>query len=318
MFLSCPARKPFYRDPMTLLRDSTARTRELGAELRKIRETARYSGKEVAWKLGWTQSKVSRMESGDRGVSEVDAAVYAAFCGAVGEQLQRVRDLARKVDDQHWLHVRGELIPDELKSLIVLENTAQILVKYDPLVVPGLTQTEDYARALFKESNIWPAERIELRVRVRMDRQRLLAREHPPEITFYIHENALRMKVGSLPIMHEQILHLLLISAAPQCWVRVVPASVGAGVGTFGGFTWMGHRQHNPVIYVGQLTTSLFLETQEEVLAYRRIIDRLNAIALDEGQSREYLANLATEYEREVGEPSDLAQEQLQRPNRSW
>lgn len=295
------AHSRFYRDPMTVLRDSTARTRELGAELRKIREAARYTGRELAFKLGWSQSKVSRMETGDREFSEVDAAVYAAFCGAMGDQLQRVRDLAQKVDDHYWLHARGERIPDELRSLIVQENLAQFLVKYDPLVIPGLTQTEEYARSLFKEAAIVPAERIEPLVEVRMDRQRLMGRQRPPQMTFYIHENALRMKVGTWPTMHEQLLHLLLISAAPHCQVRVVPRSAAAGVGTFGGFTWMGHREHNPVIYVGHLTTSLFLETREDGLAYRRILDQLNVVALDEGQSRECLANLASEYDREEG-----------------
>lgn len=306
------AHSRFYRDPMTVLRDSTARTRELGAELRKIREAARYTGRELAFKLGWSQSKVSRMETGDREFSEVDAAVYAAFCGAMGDQLQRVRDLAQKVDDQHWLHARGERIPDELRSLIVQESTAQILVKYDPLVVPGLTQTENYARTLFKESDLWSEEAIELRVQVRMDRQRLLARERPPQITFYIHENALRTPVGSRSIMHEQILHLLLASSAPQLRLRVLPSSKAAGIGGCGPFTWMAHREHNPVIYTEHLTTSLFLETPEDTRLYRRTLDRLAALALDEGQSREFLATLATEYEREEGEPSDLAEEQLQ------
>jgi transcriptional regulator with XRE-family HTH domain len=281
------ARTRLYRGPMTALRDSTSRTRELGAELRKIREAARYTGRELAKKLGWDQSKISRMESGDRAFSEVDAAVYAAFCGAMGDQLKQVLDLARKVDDNYWLHIRGERIPDELKSLIVQENTAQFLVKYDPLVVPGLTQTEDYARALFKECAMVSKEGLELRVQIRMDRQRLLARERPPEVTFYIHENALRTKVGTWPVMHEQLLHLLLISSTPHCRMRVLPASRGARAAACGPFTWMAHREHNPVIYTEHLTTSLFLETREDAILYRRIIDRLTAHALDEGQSRE-------------------------------
>lgn len=283
------------------LRESTARTRELGAELRKVRETARYTGKELAWKLGWSASKVSRMETGDRNTSEVDAAVYAAFCGATGDELQRLLDLARECDDGHWLHARGDRLPDELRSLVVQETTAQLIVQYEPLVVPGLVQTEDYARALFDEADLVPKERIEPLVQVRMERQRLLRRPYAPKVTFFVHENALRMRVGTDRIMHEQMLHLLLVCATPPCRVRVVPASVGARISGTDAFVWMAHPEHNPVIYVDHLTSSLFLETREDVLAYRRVLDRLAVVALDEGQSRELLASLASVYDLEEG-----------------
>jgi transcriptional regulator with XRE-family HTH domain len=287
---------------MTTLRDSTARTRELGAGLRLVREAARYTGNELAKKLGWSPSKVSRMETGDRNTSEVDAAVYAAFCGATGQDLDRLLDLARKVDDRYWLHARGERLPDELRSLITLETTAQLIFSCEPQVIPGLIQTEDYARALFQEVNLIPEPGIEPRVRVRLDRQRLLKRPTAPNVTFLVHENALRMPVGGLRVMHEQMMHLLLLCAASPCQIRVIPASVGAQAGTNGAFTWLAHQEHNPVIYVEHLTTSLFLEDRDDMLAYRRQLDRLTVVALDEGQSREFLAHLASEYDRQAGE----------------
>src|SRR5437660_12933991 len=99
VLLPCPTGEPPYRESMTPLRDSTARTRELGAELRRIREEGRFTGAELARKLGWGQSKVSRMETGDRNTTEVEVAVYAAFCGAKGDELKRLIDLANKIDD---------------------------------------------------------------------------------------------------------------------------------------------------------------------------------------------------------------------------
>jgi transcriptional regulator with XRE-family HTH domain len=286
-----------YRVLMTSLRESTARTRELGAELRRVREEARYAGSELARKLGWSPSKVSRMETGDRNTSEVDTAIYAAFCGVGGEALEHLLDLARENNDDYRLQARGERLPDELRSLIVLETTAEIIVYYEPMVVPGLAQSEDYARALFRDGDMVPEEGIEPRVRVRMERQRLVRRRYPPMITFFVHENALRTPVGDDQIMHEQLLHLLLLCAAPPCRLRVVPSSVGAFAG-IGPFTWMAHKEHNPVIYAEHLTTSVFLEGREDILAYRRLLDRLNVLALDEGQSRESLASLASEYDR--------------------
>jgi hypothetical protein len=100
--------------------------------------------------------------------------------------------------------------------------------------------------------------------------------------------------------MHEQMLHLLLACATPPYHLRVVLASVGARTGATGSFIWTAHKNHNPVIYVEHLTTSLFLEGRDEVLAYARRLDRLSDVALDEGQSREFLAGLASEYDREA------------------
>src|SRR5207244_3942735 len=135
---------------------------------------------------------------------------------------------------------------------------------------------EDYARALFREGDVLPPELVESRVRVRMERKRLLRRRTPPAITFFVHENALRMPVGSNRIMHEQILHLLLMCAAPPCRVRVVPARIGPRTGVIGAFTWTAHKDHNPVIYVEHLTTSLFLESHYDRLAYKYRVDQLS------------------------------------------
>jgi transcriptional regulator with XRE-family HTH domain len=294
-----PRARSAYVAPMTPLRESTARTRELGAELRRVREAARYTGTELARKLGWSPSKVSRMETGDRTTTDVEVAAFGAFCGAVGNERHRLLFLAQKGDDNHWLHVRGESIADELRSVIALETTAQIIIYYEPIVIPGLVQTEDYARALFHEAGMVRAEDIESRVRVRMERQRRMRRRRNVEVTFFVHENALRMPVGSDRIMHEQMLHLLLACAAPPYVVRVMRASAGARTGAGGPFIWTAHKHHNPVICVEHLTTSLFLEERDEVLAYRHRIDRLREVALDEGQSREFLASLASEYDRE-------------------
>jgi transcriptional regulator with XRE-family HTH domain len=286
---------------MTPLRESTARTRELGAELRRVRENARYTGKDLALRLGWSPSKVSRMETGDRTTTELEVAIFTAYCGTMGDDLRRLVDLSHKVDDNHWLHARGERLPDELRSLIALETTAEVIVYYEPIVIPGLVQTEAYARALFHERDVLPADAIESRVQIRMERQRRMRRRRSPIITFFVHENALRMPVGNEQIMHEQILHLLLTCAAPPYQLKVVPASVGAQIGTNGPFIWTAHKEHNPVVYVEHLTTSLFLEDRDEVLAYRHLLSRLSNLALDERQSREFLANLASEYEREEG-----------------
>lgn len=301
MSLALPTVTEAYLLFMSDLRESTARTRELGSELRRVRENARYSGKELATKLGWSQSKVSRMETGSRTISEVDAATYLAYCGVAGDELNRILELTSACHDEYWLQARGQRLADELHSLIVQETTAQVITYYEPMVIPGLLQTEDYARALFHECDLLPAEAIEPLVRTRMERQRLLRRQYPPKVTFYVHENALRMQVGDTRTMQEQLLHMLLVCAATECRLRVISTSVGARTSMIGQFTWMAHSEHNPVIYVEHLTTSLFLECRDDMVAYRRQLDRLNVLALDEGQSREVIASVASEYDQEEG-----------------
>ncbi|HET9143015.1 helix-turn-helix transcriptional regulator [Actinophytocola sp.] len=283
-----------------VLRESTARTRELGAELRRVREDARYTGHELAMKLGWSPTKVSRMETGARNTSEVDAAIYAAFCGAAPEKLGHLLDLAAEQDTGYRLHPHGERLPDELRSLIALETTAQAITYYEPMVIPGLLQTEGYARALFHEGGYLSVDDIESRVRIRMERQRLLGLGQAPKIVFFVHENAVRLPMGGARVMHEQLLHLLLTCAAPPCRLRVVP--VAAGTSGCGPFTWFSHQEHNPVIYVEHLTTSLFLEGRKDLVAYRHCLARLSELALNEGQSRELLAELASEFDRQEGD----------------
>jgi transcriptional regulator with XRE-family HTH domain len=112
----------FWR-PRMVIEESTARARELGGELKRVRERAKLSGHSLARLLGWPAPKISRLENGKRGVSEVDVAIYLARCGAM---------------------------PDELRSLIVLETTADTSAAYEPFYIPGLLQIESYVREMLQ------------------------------------------------------------------------------------------------------------------------------------------------------------------------
>lgn len=300
--------------------DSTARGRELGAELRRRRKQIGLNGAEMAHKLGWSPSKVSRLETGARrGASEVDIAVYLANCRVPRAELDTLLDLYNQDDDGYWLQPHREQLPGELRSLVIQESTASAIGNYEPLVVPGLLQTEDYARALFYEVNLLPPEEIELCVRARMDRQDILRRPWPPKFRFFIHEQALLLPVGSSAVMHEQMLHLLFLGSRPQCDLRVVPVSGGAQTGAGGPFVLLEYAEHKPVACLEHQAASLFLEDRKAVAMYRIVLQKLVDIALDEGQSREFLAGMASEYDRTEEDDdargrsgrSELAKEQL-------
>lgn len=289
------------------MNESTARGRELGAELRKRRKAAGWQTQELADKLGWSAAKVSRMETGVRGQSEVDVAVYLTFCKVLREELNELLDLARETDKGRWLRPHGERLPDELRTLIFHENTAASIHSYEPLLIPGLLQTEAYTRALFTWAGLMPRDMIETRVRARLDRQGLLRRSNSPLCFFFIHENALRSAVGSSNIMNEQLLQLVFLTSQSQCQIRVVPTKAGPHGGFSGAFQVMRFHEHRPVVCLENITTSLFVESPEDVDAYRRILARLAEIALDEGQSRDFLASLANDHDQPEEADDDRA-----------
>ncbi|MDV6014405.1 helix-turn-helix transcriptional regulator [Haloechinothrix sp. LS1_15] len=280
------------------LPDSTARARELGTELRRAREATGLSGVEMARKLGWSHSKVSRMESGQRPGSEVDNAIYLSSCGVPRAELERLLKLARQADDGYWVRPHGHGLPDELRSLVVQETTAAAITSFELARINGLLQTEEYAQEIVRNSAAVPADGVELRVQARMARQALLRRCRPPVLLFYVHEHALRLPVGGAAVMHEQLLQLVFVTSLPHCSVRVVPNSAGAHPGLAGPFRLMEYTDHPPVVYVENEVSSLFLEQPADIATYRRILAHLAELALDEGQSRQRLAELASEYDR--------------------
>ncbi|HEV7980188.1 helix-turn-helix transcriptional regulator [Amycolatopsis sp.] len=284
--------------------DSTARARELGLDMKLTRERANMSGRELSRKLGWTHGKLSHIENGRRPPSGVEVATYLASCGPlVRPDYERMLELAAQPDDAYWVRPHNVELPNELRSLILQESIASSIAQYEPLVVPGLLQTEGYMRALFRWGSRRPAKEIELRIQARLARQGLLKRRFPPECTFFIQEHALRTSVGDILVMGEQLLYLALATSQRRCTIRVVLDSAGP-FSTGGAFRLMDYSAHDPVAYTENLASGMFLQKPEDIALYRDFLTRLDGHALDQGQSRAWLANLADAYDcLEAGTP---------------
>jgi transcriptional regulator with XRE-family HTH domain len=297
---------------------STARRRELGAALRRIRERRGLNGVDMATKLGWAPSMVSRAEKGKRALTLVEVATYTGLCNVAGQEQAELLDLAVEPDDYRIKPHDGQM-PDELRTLVFHEQTASSIEVFEPIYLPGITQTEDYARAVFEESGRQKSADIENRVQIRLARRSVLNRTYPAQCSLYVHENALRTVIGSPGVMHEQMLHLLFQGTRPQCSIRVVPRSAGGRGTAAGSFHIFGYPEGAPVVYVQHETTSQFLESEKDLLGYRNVLKRVASVALDEGQSREFIAWVASDHERQgvaqhedgAGRPAPLAQEQL-------
>jgi transcriptional regulator with XRE-family HTH domain len=310
VIVACPA----YLQRMTDL-TSTARRRELGAELRRIRQQHGYNGMDMAERLDWTPSMLSRAETGKRLMSQLEVATYTAMCGVGGKRLDELLGLADEPDDYRLKSHAGQ-IPDELKTLIFHETTATEIASFQSTFIPGVMQTEDYARALFREGGLEEPVRIEECVRIRMIRRDILTKINPPQCTFHVHENALRAPVGGPQVMSEQMLQMLFLGTRPQCSIRVIPVSAGARGMSAGSFQIFGYPEGPSVVSLQHETTSEFLEDRKDLLGYRTVLKRLASVALDDAQSREFISRMASDYERQgaaehADSPAGMAKEQL-------
>jgi transcriptional regulator with XRE-family HTH domain len=276
-------------------REPTIRSRELGDGLRQAMEGAGLTGKQAARTLGVSPSFVSMLLSGKRGTSELDIAAFLGACGVKGPERDRLLALCREQDTPGWYQQHGSRLPKQLVTLIDHENKAVAISDFQPMVVPGLLQTAEYARALIRETGNAPPGEVDDRVAARLARQSLFSRDRPAAFAFYLHEFALRLPVGGLAVMVEQLHHLLRMSRRSYLMLRVVPAALGGHAGIAGPFKLMEFAEFKPVVYLDSETACLFLEKPEEIAAYRRILAALAETALGEGKSRELIAALATE-----------------------
>ena len=269
--------------------------RELGAELRKRREAAGLVGEDIVRVTGWHRSKVSRVELGQSEISVVDAIHYLAACKVFVTEAKEILDLCRDAERKlgYWLSPRGEWLEDSLNSLIFHEATAGRSISYEPMVIPGLLQTRRYARVWIERTPGHSQEDLDAAVRKREERQQVLHRPAPGQFIFFVHEQALRLQAGSRQIRHEQLLKLVLMAGLPHVSLRVLPALTGER-GLFGSsFRVFEYGDHNPLVYFSAAWNGVFIEDQEYVADYRRLLRNMASVALDEAKSKAFIAELA-------------------------
>jgi transcriptional regulator with XRE-family HTH domain len=299
------------------MRFSSAAYRELGRLLRQVRKESGLSSERLARKMGWPLTTISRMENGGRTSSTTDVIQFAVMCGLTAPELKPLVEFTRVAERKQGYYLSDELIGGSLQSLIFHESSADLCVIHQPQVIPGLLQLPDYARALIIALDCnYTEDQVAGSVRTRMDRQRILSLPDPARFTFYLHETALRLRVGTDKIMHEQLLHLVLTAGLDNVTIRIVPHAAGERSAFGGAFRFMEAVRHGPMVYLDHLRVGgLILDEPNHVNSYREVLSMLADVALDEGQSREFMATLADGYDRGSHQrvADLLAQEQLQR-----
>jgi transcriptional regulator with XRE-family HTH domain len=277
-------------------RPATVRARGLGAELRELRDASELTTREVAKRLGWSASSVSRTENGLRNVSSEDVATLLVLYGVTGEERDRLLTLARESNQPGWWETQHPGLPSQLTALIGFESQASQIAEVGIVVVPGLLQTPDYARAVMEAAGV-TALQAETRVATRLGRQAVLSRPDPPDYAVVLDEAALHRPIGGRAVMAEQLRQTLRLMERPNIAVQVVPYDRGAHAGLAGSFVILEFPKARTIVHLEHKRSSLFLDEAEDVAPFVAGLDTLRDVALDPGRSAEFIARMAAEYE---------------------
>lgn len=255
-------------------------------------ERKRYNGRQVAHRLDWSSSRVSRLINGKRGVRDVDLAAFMAVCDITGDRRNHVLDLHARTGEQSWLQEHGGRLPARLFTLDFLEVSARAMTQIDLCLVPVLLQTESYLRAALHSLPVIPESEVDARVVEGLRRQEILSGGGVFE--FFIHEHALTRTGPGRQVMSDQLHHLLRMSVRPTVTIRVIPETPESLAASMP-FRIMEFTDHNPVVYLEFLNSVAFLERQDTVAAYRQLVTALDKVALDQDASRDWLTTAAAD-----------------------
>lgn len=261
----------------------------LGSRLRQLREACGISREDAGEHIRGSHAKISRLELGRTRFRERDLLDLLQLYGVDDpEKLSVYLELMKKANDPGWWQPFNDLLPPWFETYIGLEQAATTIRTYEAQFVPGLLQTEAYARSVIKLFN---EEDTERRVRVRMRRQEILSRASAPTVWAVVDENALRRPVGGYPVLRGQIEHLIAVSDRPNVKVQVLPYEVGGHPAAGGSFSILRFPEPElpDMVYMEQLTTSNYLEKKHEVEVYMTVMNKLSVIAPTPGESRDHL-----------------------------
>ena len=281
----------------------TIRRRRLAAELRRLRHDAGMSIEDVAADLGWQPSKLSRVENRQIGISTADVRKLLDLYKAEDREYRdELVDMARRATERGWWQSFGTgVVPAALANLIGLETEARTIRSYEPELVPGLLQTEAYARGIMRAwQPAWTAADIDRRVEIRLGRQDVLRQVAAglPQVTCIINEAVLRRNVGGNEVMYEQVELLAKERDPATVTVQVLPFNAGAHPAMSGPFQIL--TFHDPsdlgVVHLESAMTAITLERPEEIRRYDEIWGSLQARALSPEDSQVMMRSYALRY----------------------
>jgi transcriptional regulator with XRE-family HTH domain len=263
-------------------RTPTGRRRRLGAELRRLREEAGLTIDQVAEALECSQSKVSRIETGQVSATPRDVRDMLGLYQVPDSQREAMVQIAREARQPGWWQKFVD-VPDGVPAYVGLETAATSIDIYMSVIVPALLQTADYARAVIGAVRPdLPGAEINRRVELRLRRQALLDQDRPPALRVLLDDTVLRRPVGGEKVMAAQRRRLLEDAARPAVTLQVLPTEDGVHAGMDGPFTIFGFPApaERDVVALDSAADALYLEGPEDVARYRRVFGLLLPAAL--------------------------------------
>ncbi|MCX4752144.1 helix-turn-helix domain-containing protein [Kitasatospora purpeofusca] len=276
----------------------TVLRRRLGSELRRLRERTGLQAKAAADTLRFSATKISRIESGQTTLKESDVRALLELYGVTDEaELRQFISLTRRSTQRGWWHDYGDALPDWFQTYVGMESDASRVRAYEIELIPGLFQTADYARAIFRTS---PSEQsqdeIERRVKLRIQRQEIFQRPDPPAVWAILNEAVLRRPVGGPDVMNGQILHLIDLAEKYDVKIQVLPLDIGTHASMSCAFHILSFADvPGEVVYVEALTSSLYLERESDIAHHELAFTRLSESAMRPQESLSWMQELAAE-----------------------
>ena len=276
--------------------------RRLAAELRRLRERTGLTGEEVSQRLGWSGSKLSRIERHQIGVKQTDLRKLLDLYGVDETYRDELLALARE-SRQKGLQQRAAARFPQVATYVYAEAEAEAVWNWEPQIIPGLLQTRGYARAV---TQLWlgmfpgPPSEIDRWVETRLLRQQVLTRDPPLQLSVVMDESVLRRKFGDETIMRQQLERLAEASDMPNVAVRIYPIDGDYPPLATGAFSYMQFPQVHDVplhdiVSVEHLEGSYDLEDEEQTYKYRVAFEYLMRRSLDRAQSRSLMSAIAAE-----------------------
>jgi hypothetical protein len=264
--------------------------RRLALELRRLRVEAGKTIYDVAERLECSAGKVSRVEMGVVGARIQDVREMLNFYGIRGEQRDQLLELVRRSRRKAWWQEYTDVVPPESARLYGLEAGAAAIDEHQVALVPGLLQTEAYARAVISSVSKDSRDVIERRIELRRRRQELLERADPPTMRYLLYEAVIDAQIGGPAVMAEQLLHLDEVAKRPNVTLRVIPAASGAYASVGVSFTTFSfaHEADPKIVFAEQLTRNMFMDDAGEVEVYTLAFES----ALDQAATPEQTCHL--------------------------
>ena len=283
---------------MTAVQDPTVQRRRLREELRRARDAAGLRQADVAHAMDWSPSKLIRIERGDVSVSTNDLKALLSHYGVKDRgKVNGLLELAKSARGASFYDQYADLLKPGFKEYLAYEASASVIRQYEPVLVPGLLQTEEYGRGVLGSVAGLGPEDVDKAWTVRRHRQDAVDRESPPEMRYILDEAALRRHVGRGPVMRHQLERLRESAAELHISIQIMPFARGAHPGMAGSFVLLEFADLNlaDLLHLEGINSTTTRDDTDQIAHYLDRFAQLEHLALSEDESVDFLNVLIQE-----------------------